>query len=181
MLLVLSPLILLIAVAVRLDSRGPILFRQRRVGRYGHIFEMLKFRSMSPDAEQRLEELRHLNEADGLFKIENDPRVTRVGRIIRRSSLDELPQLVNVLRGDMSLVGPRPLVLEEDSRIEGDFRKRLELAPGMTGVWQTLGASRIPLEEMVRLDFLYVADWSLWKDVKILLRTLPYVIEGRGR
>ena len=181
MLIVLLPLMLLTALAIRLDSRGPVFFRQQRVGRDGRTFKMLKFRSMTPDAEEHLEELRHLNEIEGMFKMEHDPRVTRVGRIIRRWSLDELPQLFNVLRGEMSLVGPRPLVLEEDSRIEGHFRQRLDLAPGITGVWQSLGAGRIPLDEMVRLDFLYVADWSLWHDVRILLRTLPYVLEGRSR
>jgi len=181
MLTICAPLIALVAVAIKLDSRGPVLFRQRRVGRHGSMFQMLKFRSMTPDAEARLEELRHLNEADGLFKMERDPRITRVGAMIRRFSLDELPQLVNVLRGEMSLVGPRPLIVEEDWKIEGPHRRRLELAPGMTGYWQVLGASRIPLEEMLRLDFLYVSDWSLWNDIKILLRTLPYVFGGRSR
>jgi lipopolysaccharide/colanic/teichoic acid biosynthesis glycosyltransferase len=136
---------------------------------------------MTNDAERRREELLALNEAEGLFKLDRDPRVTRVGRVIRRFSLDELPQLFNVLRGEMSLVGPRPLVPEEDSRIEGHFRRRLDLAPGITGQWQALGSSRIPLSEMVRLDYLYVASWSLWGDIKILVRTVPYVAGRRGR
>jgi exopolysaccharide biosynthesis polyprenyl glycosylphosphotransferase len=181
LILLLSPLLLAIAVAIRVDSRGPALFRQPRIGQGGRTFEMLKFRSMFTGSERLREELKHLNEADGLFKIQADPRVTRVGRLLRRWSLDELPQLVNVLRGDMSLVGPRPLVPEEDSRIEGLYRRRLDIPPGITGYWQALGSSRIPLFEMVRLDYLYVATWSLWHDVRILLRTIPYVVGGRGR
>jgi lipopolysaccharide/colanic/teichoic acid biosynthesis glycosyltransferase len=121
-----------------------------------------------------------LNEAEGLFKIADDPRVTRVGRWLRRFSLDELPQLVNVLRGEMSLVGPRPLVSDDDARITGLDRRRLHLTPGMTGHWQILGSARVPLPEMVKLDYLYVAGWSLWSDAKILLRTVPYVLARRG-
>jgi exopolysaccharide biosynthesis polyprenyl glycosylphosphotransferase len=177
----LAPVLLAIALAIKVDSKGPVLFRQRRVGRDGDNFWMLKFRSMYVGSEHRREELRAMNEAEGLFKIENDPRITRVGRQIRRWSLDELPQLVNVLRGEMSLVGPRPLVPVEDSLVEGVYRRRLDLAPGITGYWQSLGASRIPLAEMVRLDYLYVASWSLWNDVRILLRTVPYVFGRRGR
>jgi exopolysaccharide biosynthesis polyprenyl glycosylphosphotransferase len=181
LLLLLSPLLLAIALAIRLDTRGPILYRQRRVGRDGIPFEILKFRSMVTGAHARREELRELNDADGLFKIDTDPRVTRVGRVLRRWSLDELPQLLNVARGEMSLVGPRPLIPEEDSLIEGLYRRRLELAPGITGHWQALGASRIPLDEMVRLDYLYVANWSLWGDIRILFRTVPFVFGGQGR
>jgi lipopolysaccharide/colanic/teichoic acid biosynthesis glycosyltransferase len=181
MLLLLSPLLLMIAVAIKLDSRGPVLFRQRRIGRDGQPFEMLKFRSMLDGAENMRADLQGMNEAEGLFKIEHDPRLTRVGRVIRRWTLDELPQLVNVLRGEMSLVGPRPLVPEEDSMVVGHFRKRLDLAPGITGYWQAMGAHRIPLNEMVRLDYLYVTTWSLWNDARILLRTIPYVIGRRGR
>jgi exopolysaccharide biosynthesis polyprenyl glycosylphosphotransferase len=181
LLLLLSPLLLAIAVAIRLDSAGPVLFRQRRIGRDGASFEMLKFRSMRDGAERERAGLLELNEADGLFKLDHDPRTTRVGRIIRRWSLDELPQLVNVLRGEMSLVGPRPLVPEEDSMIVGHYRRRLDLAPGITGYWQALGSYRIPLSEMVRLDYLYVETWSLWNDIRILLRTIPYVAGRRGR
>ena len=179
-LLLLGPVLAVIALAVKVDSSGPVFFRQRRIGRDGNAFEMLKFRSMVHGADEQKHELRHLNEADGLFKIPEDPRITRVGRLLRRSSLDELPQLLNVLRGEMSLVGPRPLVADEDRRIEGWHRRRLHLTPGMTGHWQVLGSARIPLDEMVRIDYLYVTNWSLWLDVKILLRTVPYVLTGKG-
>jgi exopolysaccharide biosynthesis polyprenyl glycosylphosphotransferase len=179
-LLLLAPFLAAIAVAIRLDSRGPVLFRQQRVGRGGCVFDMVKFRTMVADADRRKAELRAQNEAEGLFKIADDPRITRVGRILRRTSLDELPQLWNVLRGEMSLVGPRPLVMEDDRQVEGWYRRRLDLAPGMTGRWQVLGSARIPLREMVKLDYLYAANWSLWSDVKILLRTLAFVIGRRG-
>ncbi|HTR89403.1 MAG TPA: sugar transferase [Solirubrobacteraceae bacterium] len=176
-----APLMLAIALAIRLDSRGPIFFRQLRVGRYGQRFYMLKFRTMVEDAEDMKESLRHRNEAqEGLFKIAEDPRMTRVGRFLRRTALDELPQLLNVVKGEMSLVGPRPLVVDEDRRIEGWDRRRLELMPGMTGPWQILGPARVPLSEMVAMDYLYVANWSLWTDIKILLRTVPHVFGGRG-
>jgi lipopolysaccharide/colanic/teichoic acid biosynthesis glycosyltransferase len=158
-----------------------VFFRQLRVGRHGRRFYMLKFRTMVPDADAMKESLRHRNEAqDGLFKIAQDPRVTRMGRFLRITALDELPQLLNIVKGEMSLVGPRPLVIEEDERIEGWHRRRLELMPGMTGPWQILGPARVPLKEMVALDYLYVANWSLWTDVKILLRTVPHVLGRRG-
>ena len=179
-LLLISPLLAAIAVAIKLDSRGPVLFRQRRVGQDGKAFGMFKFRTMVQNAEQMKAELQSLNEADGLFKIADDPRITRVGRILRSLSLDELPQLFNVLRGEMSLVGPRPLIIKEDACIEGWYRERLALTPGMTGRWQILGSARIPLSEMVKLDYLYVVTWSLWNDVKILLRTVPFVLGRRG-
>jgi exopolysaccharide biosynthesis polyprenyl glycosylphosphotransferase len=180
-LLAISPLLAVIAIAIRLDSRGPVFFRQQRVGRHGNRFGMFKFRTMVPNAEELKDSLRHRNEAkDGLFKIAEDPRITRVGRLLRRSALDELPQLLNIVRGEMSLVGPRPLVVEEDQRVEGWHRRRLELTPGMTGPWQILGPSRVPLKEMVAIDYLYVANWSLWSDVKILLRTVPHVLGRRG-
>jgi exopolysaccharide biosynthesis polyprenyl glycosylphosphotransferase len=176
----LSPLISAIALLIRLDSPGPVFFRQSRIGRDGKPFQMLKFRTMVADADHLKDELRHLNEAEGLFKIHKDPRVTRLGRVLRRMSLDELPQLLNVMRGEMSLVGPRPLVLDEDILLDGWRRRRLHLTPGMTGHWQILGSARIPLEEMARIDYLYVSNWSLWLDVKILLRTIPYVLTGKG-
>jgi exopolysaccharide biosynthesis polyprenyl glycosylphosphotransferase len=176
-----APLMLAIAAAIKLTSHGPVLFRQTRIGRGGQPFAMLKFRSMHENAEAHKELLRDRNEADGLFKIAEDPRITRVGRLLRRTSLDELPQLLNVLRGEMSLVGPRPLVPEEDRKIQGWHRRRLHLTPGMTGPWQVLGSARIPLREMVTIDYLYVGNWSLWGDVKILLRTVCAVVERRGR
>jgi lipopolysaccharide/colanic/teichoic acid biosynthesis glycosyltransferase len=158
-----------------------VFFRQLRVGQHGERFQMLKFRTMVENADQMKDSLRDRNEAkDGLFKIADDPRVTRVGRFLRKSALDELPQLFNILKGQMSLVGPRPLVIEEDQRVQGWHRRRLELMPGMTGPWQILGPARVPLKEMVALDYLYVANWSLWKDVKILLRTVPHVLGRHG-
>jgi len=179
-LLALAPLFATIAVAVRVSSPGPIFFRQPRVGRGGDEFKMLKFRTMRDGADERKPELLDLNEADGLFKIANDPRLTDVGRVLRRVSLDELPQLLNVLRGDMSLVGPRPLVADDDRLVEGWQRQRLDVTPGMTGIWQVLGSSRVPLHEMVKLDYLYGANWSLWLDIKILLRTIPHIAGRRG-
>jgi exopolysaccharide biosynthesis polyprenyl glycosylphosphotransferase len=180
-LLAVAPLFAMIAVAIRLDSRGPLFFRQKRVGRHGKYFDVLKFRTMIPDAEALKESLRDRNEAqEGLFKIADDPRVTRVGRLLRRSALDELPQLINIICGEMSLVGPRPLVIDEDRCVEGWYRRRLELMPGMTGPWQILGPARVPLSEMGAMDYLYVANWSLWGDIKILLRTVPHVLGRRG-
>ncbi|HEY7932424.1 MAG TPA: exopolysaccharide biosynthesis polyprenyl glycosylphosphotransferase [Solirubrobacteraceae bacterium] len=181
MLLAAAPLMILIAIAIKLEDRGPVFFHQLRVGRYGRRFEMFKFRTMVPDAEALKDGLRDLNEAqEGLFKIADDPRVTRVGRFLRKSALDELPQLLNIVRGEMGLVGPRPLVIEEDRRIEGWHRRRLELKPGMTGPWQILGPARSPLREMAAIDYLYVANWSLWSDIKILLRTISHVLARRG-
>jgi exopolysaccharide biosynthesis polyprenyl glycosylphosphotransferase len=180
-LLAVAPLFAVIAVAIKLEDGGPVFFRQLRVGRHGKHFELLKFRTMVPDAEALKDSLRDRNEAQaGLFKIADDPRVTRVGRLLRKSALDELPQLLNIIRGEMSLVGPRPLVLDEDRHVEGWYRRRLELMPGMTGPWQILGPARVPLNEMGAMDYLYVANWSLWGDVKILLRTVPHVLGRRG-
>jgi exopolysaccharide biosynthesis polyprenyl glycosylphosphotransferase len=181
LLVVLSPVLGAIAIAIKLDSPGPVLFRQRRMGHQGVPFEVLKFRTMVDGADAHKAALLTYNEAGGgLFKIKDDPRVTRVGRILRNTSLDELPQLINVLRGEMALVGPRPLVLEEDSQIEGWQRTRLELMPGMTGPWQVFGSARIPLDEMVKIDYQYGANWSLWLDVKVLLRTAAFVAGRRG-
>jgi exopolysaccharide biosynthesis polyprenyl glycosylphosphotransferase len=178
--IVLSPFLLAVALAIKLDTRGPVLFRQLRVGRDGRPFTMLKFRTMIDGADALKPELSPgADPAIGLFKIRDDPRVTGVGRWLRRCSLDELPQLMNVLRGEMSLVGPRPLVGDEDRQIKGHDRSRLQLTPGMTGHWQIQGA-RVPLAEMIKLDYLYVAGWSLWADVKILLRTVAHVLARRG-
>jgi exopolysaccharide biosynthesis polyprenyl glycosylphosphotransferase len=180
-LLAVAPVLLVVAVLVKLEDGGPVFFRQRRVGRHGQHFEMLKFRTMVVNADELKDSLRDQNEAmEGLFKIAGDPRITRVGGWLRRSALDELPQLLNIVRGEMSLVGPRPLVVDEDQKVEGWHRRRLELMPGMTGPWQILGPSRVPLREMVAIDYLYVANWSLWTDLKILLRTIPHVIGRKG-
>jgi exopolysaccharide biosynthesis polyprenyl glycosylphosphotransferase len=180
MLILLSPLLLAIAVGIKLTSPGPILFRQTRVGRNGREFQMLKFRTMVHGADERKHELLNLNEAAPMFKIPDDPRTTRIGRQLRRRSLDELPQLLNVLRGDMSLVGPRPLITEEDRLFSGWQRRRYHVAPGVTGPWQILGSSRVPMSDMVTIDYLYCANWSLWLDAKILARTVPYVLSRRS-
>jgi exopolysaccharide biosynthesis polyprenyl glycosylphosphotransferase len=179
-LVVLGPLMAALALAVKLDSPGPVFFRQTRVGRDGKQFKIFKFRSMCDNADAMKQELHDVNEGgDGLFKIASDPRITRVGNLLRRTSLDELPQLFNVFVGEMSLVGPRPLIVDEDEQIKGWDRRRLALTPGMTGHWQILGA-RVPLAEMVKIDYLYVAGWSLWADVKLMLRTVPYMLARRG-
>ena len=184
-LVVFSPVLLVCAAAIKLDSPGPVLFRQRRIGKGDRPFEVFKFRSMSVDADARKEDVAQLNfhggaNDNGMFKIREDPRVTRVGRILRRLSLDELPQLFNILRGEMSLVGPRPLIENEDRQIEGRLRRRLDLTPGLTGLWQAHGRSEIPFEEMVNLDYLYATNWSLWGDIKLLMRTFSVVTRGRG-
>jgi exopolysaccharide biosynthesis polyprenyl glycosylphosphotransferase len=179
-LLVLAPITFVVALLIKLDSPGPVLFRQTRIGRGDAPFQMLKFRTMVEGADSMKGELLGRNEASGLFKIVDDPRITRVGRCLRTTSLDEAPQLLNVLRGNMSLVGPRPLVVDEDQCITGFDRRRLHLTPGMTGRWQILGSARIPLSEMVKIDYLYVANWSLWADIKILLQTAYFVVLRRG-
>jgi exopolysaccharide biosynthesis polyprenyl glycosylphosphotransferase len=182
-LVVLAPLLVGVAVAIKLDSRGPVFFRQQRRGSGTKTFRIFKFRTMGVDAESRKAELEHLNvHADDdprMFKASRDPRVTRVGAFLRRTSIDELPQLLNVLRGEMSLVGPRPLILEEDRYVESWARKRLELKPGMTGLWQVLGRSDIPFEEMTKLDYLYVTSWSLKEDIRLILLTLPSLFRAR--
>jgi exopolysaccharide biosynthesis polyprenyl glycosylphosphotransferase len=180
LLIVMSPLLAVVALAIRIDSRGPVLFRQTRVGRDGLRFTMFKFRTMSADADSVRASLADQNDTDGLFKLVDDPRITRVGRLLRKSSIDELPQLLNVVRGEMSLVGPRPLIVEEDARVEGWHRRRLHLMPGMTGAWQIVGGTRVPLREMVMMDYQYIVNWSPWADVKILLQTVPHVLGRRG-
>ena len=176
-----APVMGLIALAIKLDSRGAVLFRQTRVGRNDAPFQMLKFRSMVEGADAMKDSLRHANEADGLFKIENDPRITRTGRLLRRTGLDELPQLLNVLGGSMSLVGPRPLVVDEDRKVTGFDRRRLHLTPGITGRWQTLGAARVPLAEMVKIDYLYIANWSPWLDFRIIVETMGFLARRGGQ
>jgi exopolysaccharide biosynthesis polyprenyl glycosylphosphotransferase len=181
LLLLLAPVLVAIAIAIKLDSRGPIIFRQTRCGKDGRPFTFLKFRGMVADAEERKAELEALNEADGpLFKIRNDPRVTRVGQFLRRTSLDELPQLWNIVRGDMSLVGPRPAIPSEVARYGPWHRNRLLVIGGLTGMWQVSGRSELSFDEMVQLDLDYIAQWSLWLDLRILLRTIGTVVSTRG-
>ncbi|MEU2339278.1 exopolysaccharide biosynthesis polyprenyl glycosylphosphotransferase [Streptomyces sp. NPDC013172] len=182
LLLLLALPMLLIALVVRLDSAGPALFRQQRVGRYGDHFTMLKFRTMRPDSEALRSELEHLNQnSDGLlFKVKEDPRITRVGSFLRRSSLDELPQLVNVVKGHMSLVGPRPPLPQEVEEYTPDIKRRLLVKPGLTGLWQVSGRSDLPWDEAVRLDLGYVDNWSMGLDLSILARTGAVVVRGTG-
>ncbi|MCW2990502.1 MAG: sugar transferase [Solirubrobacterales bacterium] len=177
-----APILGLISIAIKLDTHGPVLFRQTRVGQDGRHFEMLKFRSMVDGADATRADLAGENGAGELFKLADDPRVTRVGRLLRRTSIDELPQLLNVLRGEMSLVGPRPLILEEDAMVVGYHRRRLHLKPGLTGPWQVLGSPdvRVGVEDMATIDYLYAVNWSLWADVQVILRTIAYVLRGRG-
>jgi exopolysaccharide biosynthesis polyprenyl glycosylphosphotransferase len=180
LLLLAAPLMTLIAVAIKLDSRGPVFFRQERIGRGGRRFSLVKFRTMARDAEKRRQALLAQSKDPGWLLLDHDPRVTGVGRFLRLSSLDELPQLWNVLKGEMSLVGPRPLIESEDRQLEGWRRCRVDLTPGMTGLWQVLGRTSIPFEEMVKLDYLYVTNWSLWSDFRLIMRTLPAVLLKRG-
>jgi len=174
-------LLLVSAIAIKLDGAGPVIFRQQRVGRDGNPFQLLKLRTMVIDAEARLDEVATLNNADGaLFKIWADPRVTRVGRFLRRTSVDELPQLINVLRGEMSMVGPRPALLKEQQMWDPGFHNRLRVAPGITGMWQVSGRSNSSFEDYQRLDLYYVDNWSLLTDLAILFQTVPAVLFGRG-
>jgi lipopolysaccharide/colanic/teichoic acid biosynthesis glycosyltransferase len=173
--------LLLIALAVKLTSRGPVIYRSMRPGIGGEPFPCLKFRTMYEDAEHRQSELEEENEKGGaIFKIKRDPRVTSVGMFLRRWSLDELPQLFNVLRGEMSLVGPRPLPQRDFDRLEDWHRKRYLVLPGVTGLWQVSGRSELDFDELVRLDFLYLENWSVFLDLSILLKTIPAVIRAKG-
>ena len=180
-LVVASPLMALVALAIKLDSPGPILLRQTRVGLNGKLFTVYKFRSMRVGADKELSRLQAQNEAQGpIFKMRHDPRRTRVGRFIRKTSLDELPQFLNVLKGDMSLVGPRPPIPTEVEKYDDWHRRRLEVSPGITGLWQVSGRSQLTFDEMVMLDLYYAENWSLALDLKILLRTIPTVLLGTG-
>jgi lipopolysaccharide/colanic/teichoic acid biosynthesis glycosyltransferase len=185
-LMLLAPVMLAVALLIRLDSPGPVLFHQLRRGHRGRLFRMLKFRTMAVDAEQRLADLESRNESAGgvLFKLRNDPRVTRLGRFLRRSSLDELPQLINVLRGEMSLVGPRPLQLRDSERLAAlnprGYTRRLQVRPGLTGPWQVEGRSELDYEQMVQLDLAYVENRSLGRDLGIIARTFAAVLLHRG-
>jgi exopolysaccharide biosynthesis polyprenyl glycosylphosphotransferase len=184
-LVLLAPAFAVIALLIRLDSPGPAFFRQLRMGRGDRTFRMWKFRTMRDDADERKAEVAHLNKhakhgGDGrMFKVPNDPRTTRFGHFLRRYSLDELPQLINVLKGEMSFVGPRPLILDEDQHVQEWARQRLNLKPGITGPWQVLGRAEIPFDEMVRLDYHYVTGWSLFADLKLVLRTVPVLFRAR--
>ncbi len=180
LLILLAPVLLLTALAIKLTSRGPVFFAQERLGFRKRTFRLHKFRTMVPDAEQKLAEIEHLNEVSGpVFKIKNDPRVTKIGAFLRRTSIDELPQLWNILCGDMSLVGPRPLPIRDCDGFEEDWhRRRFSVAPGLTCLWQVGGRSSIPFEQWMQLDLQYIDNWSLWLDFKILLWTVPVVLQG---
>jgi exopolysaccharide biosynthesis polyprenyl glycosylphosphotransferase len=179
---VILPTLAIIALAIKLDSPGPVLFIQQRVGLRKHLFPMYKFRSMHENAEEMLKDIEHLNEAEGpIFKMTNDPRVTRVGKFIRKTSLDELPQLINVLKGDMSLVGPRPMSIRDVDLFEkGIQRKRFSVKPGITCIWQISGRSDLPFDKWLELDLQYIDNWSFWLDLKILFKTIPAVLKSKG-
>jgi exopolysaccharide biosynthesis polyprenyl glycosylphosphotransferase len=180
-LIVLSPLLIIVALAVKFTSPGPVLFAQERVGMNKRLFRLYKFRSMYVDAEKRRRELEHLNEMDGpVFKIKNDPRVTPVGRFIRKTSIDELPQLLNVLRGQMSLVGPRPPLPAEVDRYDWLYRRRLSIKPGITCLWQISGRNEITFKQWMEMDKAYIDNWSLWLDITILAKTVPAVLFSKG-
>ena len=183
-LVLLSPIFIVVALLIKLDSRGPVFFRQVRMGAGNRTFRVYKFRTMVADAETMKPNVAHLNMHNGgdarMFKIPDDPRITRLGRFLRRWRIDELPQLFNVLSGSMSIVGPRPLILAEDQHVASWARRRLDLKPGITGLWQVLGASDIPFEEMTKLDYLYVTNWSLREDLRLILLTLPALTRARA-
>ena len=180
-LLILAPLLLLIAVAIRLDSRGPVFYFSERIGKKGRVFRCIKFRTMVQDAESRREELAHLNERDGvLFKVTNDPRISRVGRILRKYSLDELPQFINVLLGQMSVVGPRPPIASEVREYKLDHLRRLDVMPGVTGLWQVQGRRDPSFDSYVSLDVTYIESWSIWLDFTIIIRTFGVILSGTG-
>jgi lipopolysaccharide/colanic/teichoic acid biosynthesis glycosyltransferase len=180
-LIVLSPVLLAIAAAVKLSSKGPVIYRSVRPGMAGKPFSCFKFRTMREHSDQIQADLESLNEQTGaLFKIRNDPRLTKVGRFLRRFSLDELPQLANVIRGEMSLVGPRPLPMRDFERLEEWHKKRYLVLPGITGLWQVSGRSELDFDDLVRLDFLYLERWSVFLDLSILLKTIPAVLSRRG-
>jgi exopolysaccharide biosynthesis polyprenyl glycosylphosphotransferase len=178
----LMPLLAAVALLIRLTSNGPVLFRQERLGLNKRRFQIYKFRTMVADAEERMADLEQYNEASGpVFKIKNDPRITPLGKILRRTSIDELPQLFNVLKGDMSMVGPRPLPVRDYEGFSEDWqRRRFSIQPGLTCLWQINGRSSIGFDDWMKLDIQYMDEWSLWLDVKILARTIPAVLKGSG-
>lgn len=179
--IILSPLLILTAIIIKLDSKGPVLFSQKRCSRHGKVFNMYKFRSMCMDAEEKLEQVQYLNEAKGsMFKIKDDPRLTRIGKFIRKTSIDELPQLLNILRGDMSIVGPRPPLPSEVGTYDSRHKLRLVVKPGLTGLWQISGRSNLGFEDMIRLDLKYITERNLLYDIKIILKTIPVVLSSKG-
>ena len=181
-LVLLAPLLLIVALAIKMESPGPILYRSRRIGSKGREFTCLKLRTMVADADERRHKVEHLNERAGvLFKISNDPRITRVGRFLRKYSLDELPQFWNVLKGEMSLVGPRPPVPGEVTQYDLEHLRRLDVMPGITGLWQIKGRRDPSFSNYVALDLEYIENWTLWLDFKILLQTVPEVLRGTGQ
>ena len=177
----LFPLMLVIAIAIKIDSRGPIFYPSERMGKKGNIFKCIKFRTMVTDAEKRRAEMAHLNERDGvLFKVANDPRITRLGRFLRKYSLDELPQFYNVVIGDMSLVGPRPPIASEVREYKLSHLRRLDVTPGITGLWQVQARQEPSFDSYISLDVAYIENWSIWLDIKIIVRTIGVVIAGTG-
>jgi len=180
-LLLLSPFLLAIAVAIKLDSRGPVWYASERIGKKGRVFRCYKFRTMVRDADKRRSDVMHMNERDGvLFKISNDPRITRVGRFLRKYSLDELPQFFNALRGDMSVVGPRPPIASEVREYKTDHLRRLNVTPGITGLWQVQGRQDPSFDSYISLDVTYIENWSILLDLKIIVRTIGVVFSGTG-
>ncbi len=182
LLIVLSPLLVAIAIAIKFDSRGPVFYFSERIGKKGHVFKCTKFRTMVRDADLKRADIMHMNERDGvLFKITNDPRVTRLGRFLRKYSLDELPQFFNVLRGEMSVVGPRPPIASEVKEYKLSHLRRLDVTPGITGLWQVQGRKDPSFDSYISLDVTYIENWSLWLDIKIILRTIGVVFAGTGQ
>jgi exopolysaccharide biosynthesis polyprenyl glycosylphosphotransferase len=181
LLLVLSPFLIVIAIMIKLESKGPILYTSERIGKKGRVFRCFKFRTMVRDAELRRAEIMHMNERDGvLFKVTNDPRITRLGRILRKYSLDELPQFLNVLRGDMSIVGPRPPIASEVMEYKLSHLRRLDVTPGITGLWQVQARQDPSFDSYVSLDVTYIENWNIWLDIKIIVRTVGVVFSGTG-
>lgn len=175
------PIYLAVALMIKIDSKGPVFYRQKRVTKDGKEFLMYKFRTMVVDADRMLEKLKEENEADGLlFKIKKDPRITRAGRLLRRLSIDEVPQIINVLKGELSLIGPRPPLPEEVREYKKWHRKRMNVKQGITGLWQVAGRSELGFEEGIKLDLYYIQNWSIGMDIKILLKTIPAIISRRG-
>jgi lipopolysaccharide/colanic/teichoic acid biosynthesis glycosyltransferase len=179
----LLPLFILVPILIKITSKGPVFFRQERVGYHGRIFKVIKFRTMSEDADSKKVELMDQNEQSGpVFKITNDPRITPLGNILRKYSIDELPQIFNVFSGDMGLVGPRPAIIDEVKEYKPEWRRRLSMKPGITGLWQVSGRNNIKdFDEWVKLDVEYIDNWSFWLDLKIILKTIPAIIIGTGK